>query len=225
MSHHRSAIIRLSWLLIFSSVLINSWLPCSGFQVFHAGFLDRQYPSRTLFPLKSRHNSFILWSHEDSEEFSILASDGNTKDDAQLPPMSTRRVGGRSKSTVRTKGRDDLVKNTFSSLLRSWRQWTLPILVAGFLLSSLFGRIGRPTQQSYTFYQSNVYETRIVDSDGKIQTSRQETIRTNLPQALRDTQTKLKESNSNLVFTEDDDDIDIQDLEQDMKSIWENLLF
>jgi hypothetical protein len=233
MNQIRSFVTRLHWKLILFSVLsMNSWFNINGFQILHSRFRGRRYPTFTAFQNQFHHKSYILWNHEDSKDSSsLLGSDGTIDDDtSRRRNLSRRRVGGRSKSNSssrRKEERDDVWRrNLFLLLSRSWKQWTLPILIAGFLLSSsLFGRMGRQTQQSYVFYQSNVYETRIVSSDGKIQTSRQETIRTNIPQVLRDdTQTESKETtNSKIVITKDD--FDISELEQDIKSTWENLLY
>jgi hypothetical protein len=224
MNQSRSFVIRLPWRLILYSIVINSWQNCYGFQVLHSSSCHtrRRHTDSNSCQLRFPHQSWILWNHEDSKDSTSSESDGSTMDNTFPPRISSRRrVGGRSKSFLGNKGRDDMGRNIFLILSRFWKQWMLPMLVAGFLVSSLFGRIGSQTQQSYVFYQSNVYETRMVGSDGKIQTSRQETIRTNLPQALRATQTESRESN--FVLTEDD--FDIRELEQDMKSMWENLLF
>jgi hypothetical protein len=37
---------------------------------------------------------------------------------------------------------------------------------------------------SYVFYQSSVYESRVYTSDGKVETKREESIRSNLPSLL-----------------------------------------
>lgn len=59
----------------------------------------------------------------------------------------------------------------------------LPLALVFYLFfSQPFGSRGNP---SYVYYQSSVYESTVVGSDGRAETSRQESIKSNLPELVR----------------------------------------
>ena len=51
------------------------------------------------------------------------------------------------------------------------------------VLSSTLG-----SSPSYVYYESSVFETRVVGTDGQIQTSRKELIKSNIPELVRQKQ-------------------------------------
>lgn len=92
---------------------------------------------------------------------------------------SVRRVGGRWLSSQRSK---DTVPSNRTQILglfpRRWLVFAAAVLVSVWLLiQNLFA----VPKANYVYYQSSYYESRIVGTDGKVETSRKESVRTNIP--------------------------------------------
>mmetsp|Transcript_31787 Transcript_31787/g.48030 ORF Transcript_31787/g.48030 Transcript_31787/m.48030 type:complete len:121 (+) Transcript_31787:667-1029(+) len=75
------------------------------------------------------------------------------------------------------------------------KRWILPVaiaLAAYLFLQNLFGT----SSSSYVYYQSSVYESRIVGTDGKVETSRKESVKTNLPNWMMESNNNNNNNNN-----------------------------
>ena len=119
------------------------------------------------------------------------------------PPKTINRAGGR----IRRKREPlDQTKNnrTSSQILR----YSVPFLLLLLIVKTLLGGFG--ADDSVYFYQSSYVESRVVRSDGKIDTSRKESIRTNIPSMKDVSPQTLREYNARF-----DEDFD-REIEQEM---------
>jgi hypothetical protein len=98
---------------------------------------------------------------------------------------TVRRVGGRSLSRQRN-NQDTAPSNRTNILgvLPAWLVWAAAALaVSMWLLSQTMWGVPKT---NYVYYQSSYYESRIVGVDGKVETSRKESVRTNIPSLMED---------------------------------------
>mmetsp|Transcript_12636 Transcript_12636/g.18572 ORF Transcript_12636/g.18572 Transcript_12636/m.18572 type:complete len:187 (+) Transcript_12636:146-706(+) len=103
----------------------------------------------------------------------FMSNDTDDGNEDESPKLSMRRVGGRAARFP--------VKN--GTIKKGKRKLLLPVavvLAAWLFFQNLFSAPG----PSYVYYQSSVYETRIVGNDGKVETSRKENIKTNMPSLM-----------------------------------------
>ena len=84
----------------------------------------------------------------------------------------------------------------------------MPFLLLLLIVKTLLGGFG--ADDSVYFYQSSYVESRVVRSDGKIDTSRKESIRTNIPSMKDVSPQTLREYNARF-----DEDFD-REIEQEM---------
>ena len=92
--------------------------------------------------------------------------------------VSTSRAGGRSRQRERP------AKNSSSSpLLANRAKIALPVVLVLWILSQVFQSSVRPP--SYVFYQSSMYESRTLGADGRMETTRKESVKSNLPSLLQ----------------------------------------
>lgn len=142
-------------------------------------------------------------------------SDGNKKlDQEKKKRLTMARVGGRTNTLFRRKN-DNNHNNT--GILAGFIDFAAPIfaiiVVLRVLLGGLFGGAGggSDTNPGYVYYQSSVYESRIIGSDGRVETARKESVRSNIPSLVTGAaeQTKKKDvispSSSMIKLGRDDD--------------------
>lgn len=92
----------------------------------------------------------------------------------------TGHLGGRSR-----RGPKKQVTRQGNALLEGIKQWSFPVGLLLALVLFVKGLFGGGEDPSYRYYQSSVYESRVYDSSsGKIQTSRKESVQSNIPGLL-----------------------------------------
>eukprot|EP00977_Amphora_coffeiformis_P029140 scaffold39007_cov191-Amphora_coffeaeformis.AAC.1 len=111
----------------------------------------------------------------------VYMSDGDSDDDKNIS-LPLRRAGGRA----RRKSPPQTVDK--SSKIPGWlKTFVLPVVVVWFLGQLLFG--GGESSSDYYYYQSSVYESRVYGSDGRVDTSRKSSVRSNVPGLIDRTET------------------------------------
>lgn len=119
---------------------------------------------------RKRADRHIVVMHEDNETA------------RQEPPMSSlsrktgRRAGGRSRLKRQS---NDTEK---PGLTTGWViSFAVPIVALWLLAQVLFGGGDNANQSNYYYYQSSVYQSRVYGSEGRVDTSRKESVRSNIP--------------------------------------------
>ena len=105
--------------------------------------------------------------------------DDDKSDGQSLSPLKgSRRIGGRARTY---KKKRDLDRT--SSTIPGWLKTFAAPLVALWVLSRLlFG--GGESSTDYYYYQSSVYQSSVYGPDGRIDTSRKESVRSNIPELV-----------------------------------------
>mmetsp|Transcript_4418 Transcript_4418/g.5109 ORF Transcript_4418/g.5109 Transcript_4418/m.5109 type:complete len:212 (+) Transcript_4418:146-781(+) len=178
--------LKLSWMMLLFLVLFSknsSRFLVHGFWTDPQIFRTSSYiiPSRGFIFKKKR---FIIQKHN---RF-MSADDSGSNEDAENKKFSTGRVGGRSPTPPPKKE----MKINFK--LPSWLV-PLSIFLIGFkvFVQILFGGFGGGGNSNFVYYESSVYQTQTMLDDGKVETSRKESIKTNAPSLLNERQL-LKQS-------------------------------
>mmetsp|Transcript_2361 Transcript_2361/g.3461 ORF Transcript_2361/g.3461 Transcript_2361/m.3461 type:complete len:279 (+) Transcript_2361:152-988(+) len=198
--------------------MINHQLP-QGFIIPSLG--NRQSLS-PLFSSKMPNDGNIDENGGQDNESSPSKSDDNN----DKTVTSSRRVGGRSrqKNTLANNEKE----NNNDGLLSKWAAIVVPAFAVVFLLKSVLGGLffggAADGQSSYVYYQSSVYETRSYGSDGKVETSRKESVRTNAPslvnsQRVNDNARDDSTSRSRVSGTYLLEDIADDDFDEEIESI------
>ena len=114
-------------------------------------------------------------SNEDGEE------ESNSKDNSLVPSnsKSTRRAGGRVRSKKRlSKKKNDLVESPQNLL--GWVKTIGVPFVALWILSQMFLG-GESSSSNVYYYQSSVYQSSVYGPDGRVDTAKKQSVRTNIP--------------------------------------------
>lgn len=131
----------------------------------------------------------MLWGSQGSDASEEPAADpGGVKNEQELNNVSngnlkkltSRRAGGRAIGRYSKE-----IERNRNSKAGKWATLAIPFLVAMVVWKLLFG--GSPVDSGttgYMFYQSSVYETRVVGSDGKVERTRKESVRSNIPNLM-----------------------------------------
>lgn len=108
---------------------------------------------------------------------------GDPDDDSISLP--SRRVGGRARRKSPIRKVDKLPK------IPGWlKTFALPIAIVWILGQVLFGR--GDTSSDYYYYQSSVYESSVYGSDGRVDTARKSSVRSNVPGLIDRSETQQK---------------------------------
>jgi hypothetical protein len=133
-------------------------------------------------PLDRRLSFAANAQHDDSDSPEISSRE---KKATTPKKISTARAGGRVASSSRRLADARPSAGETGSIVLSLGKLAIPLLVAWLFLQMLFGGIGGLISPgSYVFYQSSVHESRVYTSDGKVETKREESIRSNVPSLL-----------------------------------------
>jgi hypothetical protein len=97
----------------------------------------------------------------------IESNDDNDITDKEEAP-STRRVGGRNFRSTNRKDKNGIP---------GWFILAIPFLAFWLFMQSAF----TPSNQGYVYYQSSLFESRVIGPNGKVETARMENVRTNIP--------------------------------------------
>jgi hypothetical protein len=97
----------------------------------------------------------------------IESNDDNDIADKEEAP-STRRVGGRNFRSTNRKDKNGIP---------GWFILAIPFLAFWLFMQSAF----TPSNQGYVYYQSSLFESRVIGPNGKVETARMENVRTNIP--------------------------------------------
>jgi len=133
--------------------------------------------------------------------------------DCQQQSISTARAGGRSKRKIQngTSSNRSLLA-TFLEQVKKLLLWVTVLPLIGFLLASIL-HIGTPSDGSYVYYESTVYETRSYTPDGELQRVRKESVKSNIP-SLISGEKIIKDTNDenelSQKYTDDDMNIDFK---------------
>lgn len=102
----------------------------------------------------------------------LLSTEGDNYDgdNADQRKNGVRRIGGRTKRGVAA--RESVGKQGFP-----W--WGVPTTILSLLF--LKGVLDFGNDSSFAYYESTVYESRVYNSDGRMETSRKESFRSNIP--------------------------------------------
>lgn len=154
----------------------------------------------------------------------IYASKDNDDDSAysekdSIVPSSKRRAGGR----VRNKKRPSTAAVEKAQRLPGWvKNVLVPVVALWFLSQIVFG--GDSSSSNYYYYQSSVYESSMYGAEGRVETSRRESVRTNIPRLVGDKdeeQSRLPTIRNNLLLDYEqraDDKFD-RELDQEIESM------
>ena len=99
----------------------------------------------------------------------FLSDDNNEIDSDNTTKKKPRRVGGRAPKMNN--------KNKRDKGFPGWLVVALPILFIWLAFQNLFG-------SDFVYYQSTVFESTVVTPNGKIETARKESVRTNVPRLV-----------------------------------------
>ena len=127
------------------------------------------------------------------------------------------RAGGRAERRRQPLIRDKMKRSPIVAIIPGA---ALGVALLLLLLNSLssFG-LRKSTSSNFVFYESSVYESRVYNSEkGKVETSRKESIRTNLPELVNQKVSSGKgaTSESSLTQTSRSEDDDLIDKESDL---------
>ena len=140
--------------------------------------------------------STVLWSEGSNENDDTANLDEEGPDGEGTNALEKKykpaHMGGRRKRKRRdyvaaTNDSNDSLKKKFTK----WATILAPILLLWVLFKSLF--FG--SDPSYVYYQSSVYESRSYGADGRVDTSRKESFRSNIPGLVEGR--RLQENNDN----------------------------
>jgi hypothetical protein len=145
-------------------------------------------------------------AHQDS---GTDARDGGTQKSSPPVGISQSRVGGRipsrsgsSASVPVASGNDSL-----HELTKKWRVLFIiaPLLFFGWLFQSI---LPSSPPSSMVYYQSSVYESRVLGPDGKMETARKESFRSNIPSLLENERRLQQDKGSSSSLIEQRNDYD-----------------
>lgn len=123
-------------------------------------------------------------SDKDEQVDNIIPSNNDDNDNSggERKPLTTRRIGGRSSAAP---SRDEP---------RGWLFLAVPVVAVWLLFQNLFGG----PYSDFVYYESSVYESRVIGEGGKVETARKESVRTNIPGLVegrgKDEQRMLRQS-------------------------------
>ena len=177
----------------------NAWAPpetvSSSFSRRHAPRKGQyatwryQHSFKGAVPIEGRkpYREFATLLLSDSNENDATRPDEDPDKDVTNTPKkkyTSARMGGRKRKIPR---RDSLgKKDDKDDNLKKFTKWATvlaPILLLWVLIKSLlFG--GSSSEPSYVYYQSSVYESRTYGADGRVDTSRKESFRSNIPSLI-----------------------------------------
>ena len=149
-----------------------------------------------------------MYAKEGTDESTSNGVMPNTDSEISNEPVKKisrqARAGGRRRR--QPKNNKETIRQTKGQ--GKWPNWVIGgVLLALFLsLSSMWNEGG--TSPSYVYYQSTVFESTIVQEDGRRETSRQESFRSNLPDLVRqqqEQQQRLDRSTTRLLPEADDE--------------------
>ena len=121
--------------------------------------------------VSSDRQSIVLWDKTDENEESVNPSDDENIFQNRDKLSSVNRVGGRSKYPSMQKR---------PKKKKPWWALAFVPLVAGWIFFQNLFSPG-PSSLDYVYYQSTVFESRVVGSDGRMESARKESVRTNAP--------------------------------------------
>ena len=141
--------------------------------------------------IRAMHSTFYqrlnpsFMNKNDINSESTSHTNNSNDDDAMKQAPSFNRVGGRKKDVKRKRSVNTLGIGEIFDKYRKFLMWTASaLLLVAIVFGRLFSFMDAPS--SYVYYQSSVVESRIVGSDGNIQTLRKETFKSNLPELVRE---------------------------------------
>lgn len=106
-------------------------------------------------------------------------SSSNKEDDSIIPSKSTRRAGGRVRNKIRPSKKDPAES---PPKLPGWVKTIIIPVAALWILSQLiFGGESTSSSPNYYYYQSSVYQSSVYGPDGRVDTAKKESVRTNMP--------------------------------------------
>jgi len=184
-----------------------------------------QFPQGFIIPSRgNRQNLSPLFSSNTPNDGNIdengcQNNESKSDDNDKKKVTSSRRVGGRSRQKKALANNDKETNN--DGLLSKWAAIVVPAFAVVFLLKSVLGGLlfgsAADGQSNFVYYQSSVYETRSYGSDGKVETSRKESVRTNAPSLInsqrvndnvRDESARSRGSGTYLLQDLSDDELD-----------------
>jgi len=127
--------------------------------------------------VNDRRVMLLFADSSDGEEFLIDTSSSNGHDHGGKKKASVARVGGRRSGVSRSN------KNS-SKEVPGLVKFGALAAVAVFLLQAFLGWFSGGTSPSYVYYQSSIYESRTLGTDGQMETTRKESVRTNVPSLI-----------------------------------------
>jgi hypothetical protein len=137
-----------------------------------------------------RQRSVVVPSHGNLRSFQDIRTKRYTVVDNEndnLDQEVFRKEQGRKKySAARAGGRSRVIitlqrkKNETSTILSLGQRLILPVVGLWILFQFIFGGL-TSTSSNFVYYESSVHETRMYNNNGKVETSRQERIRSNIP--------------------------------------------
>jgi hypothetical protein len=133
------------------------------------------------FTLKRQRQSYL--ARGDQPRFGVLFSENDVQSNLEIiennsEKKSVKRIGGRARPRPRRRNINDDVP--VSRRLPWWvKTVAAPIVALWLFLQLLFGG-SNSTPDTY-YYQSSMYESRVYGIDGKVETARKESVRSNIP--------------------------------------------
>ena len=126
-------------------------------------------------------------SSPDEEETKEKISKSDSPKRPNKSSATTKRIGGRSKSRSKRTLRVRKPNKNESGPSKWLIVFCVPLFVLWLFFQTLVGEESPP---STYYYQSSVYESRIYNADGKVETSRKESFRSNVPGLVEERSTR-----------------------------------
>eukprot|EP00567_Pseudictyota_dubia_P002415 CAMPEP_0197466752 /NCGR_PEP_ID=MMETSP1175-20131217/65216_1 /TAXON_ID=1003142 /ORGANISM="Triceratium dubium, Strain CCMP147" /LENGTH=260 /DNA_ID=CAMNT_0043002805 /DNA_START=109 /DNA_END=891 /DNA_ORIENTATION=+ len=184
-----------------------------------AGIIDVESLHRASWRASRSHDA-LLYAYPPGDE-EIPTSDSEPSSPSPIDPgreekkskASVARAGGRSRSGVPPRRNEsELTKREVPGYVKLGAVVALLVLLLKSLLGGLLGGAGS-APSSYVYYQASMYESRTVGPDGRMETTRKESVRSNVPSLIsgdRDDSSTARSSPpaSFLLRESSDDEID-----------------
>jgi len=142
-----------------------------------------------------KQNLVLLMAESDleaeEEQGSGKISNPNLSSGPKKSNATGQRIGGRSKSPSKPTPNVQKRNENKTGMPKLLIAICIPLLALWVFFQTLFG--GEDSPSTY-YYQSSVYESRVYNADGQVETSRKESVRSNVPSLLEERRNDRRES-------------------------------
>ena len=172
--------------IILQNNLAQAWAP-------NRLFLGNQIvkPENTLLLYNSKKINLTTSRQRFHSQQTTLLKEASTNNDNQPESKTGGRAGGRKSKKNKVDKRRRQQQGRGNHTL--W--WQIPAVLLSLLL--LKGILFDSSDHSFVYYESSVYESRTYNSDGRVETSRKENFRSNIPSLVEQSRQQRNTENNN----------------------------